>query len=119
MNAKSSKTTGTKTTTKGTLAKTQAKAAKRVGKIAAKHEAIRKASPAAGDSMEQTVATAAGKALANPLLAETAGDFTAALNAATVEQLEDALKLDRWSAKQRGRIQAACCVGADHVITFL
>ena len=43
MNAKSTKKTGNETSTKGTLAKTQAKAAKRTAKIAAKHEAIRKA----------------------------------------------------------------------------
>jgi hypothetical protein len=63
MNAKSTKSTGTKTTTQGTLAKTQAKAAKRTAKIAAKHEAIREAgkvAPAAEtpktDDVAQTVA---------------------------------------------------------------
>jgi hypothetical protein len=112
--SKSTKQTGTKTTTKGTLAKTQAKAAKRTDKIAAKHEAIRNAAkPAASTSMEQKVATAAGEALAqtpakdNVLLRVEPGQFADALNKATVEQLEDALKLECWSAKQRGRIEAA------------
>ena len=116
MNAKSTKRTGTRTTTKGTLAKTQAKAAKRTAKIAAKHEAIRKAATPAigGVSMEQKVATAAGEALAgkpaakdNILLRVEPGQFADALNKATVEQLEDALKLDCWSAKNGRRIEAA------------
>ena len=98
MNAKSTKTTGTKTTTKGTLAKTQAKAAKRTAKIAAKHEAIRQA------AVQTPPQTPAVNAI---FKAAGLGQMTEALNAATTEQLEDALKLDCWTTKQRGRIEAA------------
>jgi hypothetical protein len=104
MNAKSSKTTGTKTTPKGTLAKTQAKAAKRTAKIAAKHEAIREAGKPVA---EQTGKPTPPVASDNILLRVEPGQFADALNKATVEQLEDALKLECWSAKQRGRIEAA------------
>jgi hypothetical protein len=43
----------------------------------------------------------------NMLLRVEPGQFADALNKATVEQLEDALKLECWSPKQRGRIGAA------------
>jgi hypothetical protein len=104
MNAKSTKQTGTKTTTKGTLTKTQAKAAKRTAKIAAKHQAIREAGKPA---TEQAGGPTPPVAHDNVLLKVEPGQFADALNKATVEQLEDALKLECWSAKQRGRIEAA------------
>ena len=69
MNAKSTKTTGTGTTTKGTLAKTQAKAAKRTAKIAAKHEAIREAG-------KPTVETPKTDDVAKTVAAVTKGDLT-------------------------------------------
>jgi len=110
----STKTTGTKTKSTAALAKTQAKAAKRTAKIAAKHEAIRKAGKAApiGEtSMEQKVANAAGEALAtmpaNPLLTARGPAFTDALNAATVEQLEEALNHPGLSNQYRNRIGIA------------
>jgi len=96
MNAKSTKTAGTKTATKGTLAKTQAKAAKRTAKIAAKHEAIRQA--AAQTPTQTPAANAIFKAAGM-------GQMTAALNAATAEQLEGALKLDCWPSRPRGHQQ--------------
>jgi hypothetical protein len=112
--SKSTNVAGTKTTTKGKLAKTQAKAAKRTAKIAAKHEAIRKAGQpaAAGASLEQKVANAAGEALAgaaagNPLLTARGPAFTDALNAATVEQIEEALKHPSMSNQQRNRVGIA------------
>lgn len=117
--SKSAKNTGTKTKSTTALARTQAKAAKRVGKITAKHEAIRKAgqpvkpAPAVETvSMEQKVASAAGDALAqpaasNPLLTARGSAFTDALNAATVEQLEEALKHPGMSNQQRNRIGIA------------
>ena len=43
----------------------------------------------------------------NILLRVEPGQFADALNKATVDQLEDALKLECWSAKQRSRIEAA------------
>jgi len=112
MNAKSTKSTGTKST-KSTLAKTQAKAAKRVGKIAAKHEAIRKAAKPApvGETSMEKVANAAGQTLAgavdNPLLTARGPAFTDALNAATVEQLKEALRHPGMSNQQRNRIGIA------------
>ena len=66
---KSTKSTGTRTTTKGTLAKTQAKAAKRTAKIAAKHEAIRKAG-------KPTVETPKTDDVAKTVAAVTKGDLT-------------------------------------------
>jgi hypothetical protein len=69
MNAKSTKTAGTKTTTQGTLAKTQAKAAKRTAKIAAKHEAIREAG-------KPTVETPKTDDVAKTVAAVTKGDLT-------------------------------------------
>jgi len=111
--SKTTKTTGTKTKSTTALARTQAKAAKRVGKIAAKHEAIRAAGkPAEGVGLEQKVANAAGEALAgaaagNPLLTARGSAFTDALNAATVGQLEEGLKHPGLSNQQRNRIGIA------------
>ena len=85
----------TKTATKGTLAKVQAKAAKRTAKIATKHEAIKQAA----------AHTPPAPASANPLLA--GGDFTEALNAASVAQLEDALQHPGLSNQCRNRIGIA------------
>jgi hypothetical protein len=95
MKTTSTKQSGTKTATKGTLAKVQAKAAKRTTKIAAKHEAIRQAA----------AHTPPAAANANPLLA--GGDFTDALNAASVAQLEEALQHPGLSNQCRNRIGIA------------
>jgi hypothetical protein len=91
MAAKNTKSTGTRTT----LQKTQAKAPKRTAKIAAKHEAIRETGkPAAG-------------AAANPLISAGGSEFTDALNAASVAQLEAALQHPGLSNQCRNRIGIA------------
>ena len=95
MKTTSTKQSGTKTATKGTLAKVQAKAAKRTTKIAAKHEAIRQAA----------AHTPPAPANTNPLLA--GGDFTEALNAASVAQLEEARQHPGLSNQCRNRIGIA------------
>jgi hypothetical protein len=99
MNAKSTKSTGTKTSTaKTTLQKTQARAANRQAKLVAKHDAIRK-------SIAKREPNAAPKDNAI-FRAAGLGQMTEALHAATVEELQAALALTCWTDKQRGRIEA-------------
>jgi hypothetical protein len=107
MTTKSTKQTGTKTATKGNLAKTQAKAAKRTAKIAAKHGAIREAAAQTTPSVAKTpqAVPPTPAANSNPLLA--GGDFTEALNAATTEQLQEALASKTLDPRKCNRIEIA------------
>ena len=124
--SKTTKQTGTKTIASKITPKERV--ANRAKKVAAKHQAIREAGKPKAEtakpelmmSVEQMIANAAGKALAgkpaasgNPLIFARGSEFTDALNAATVAQLEEALKHPGMSNQCRNRIGIALKLRAE------
>ena len=102
MTTKSTKQTGTRTI--ATKISPKERVQRRMQKAAATVQAIREAGKPAGERAGKPTPPLAKD---NILLRVEPGQFADALNKATVEQLEDALKLDCWSAKSRRRIEAA------------